>query len=106
MTLNSIQSKPVNATRYYSNFMPSNAFLIAYNLTRIFTIDVVTEPEFRLSRPELRGDLEELSKQIAFGSYLPDGRSLLVMKGEEETTPDRVNVILNWTAELQRRMDR
>jgi len=30
----------------------------------------------------------------------------MVMQGAEETTPDRVNVVLNWTAELQRRMGR
>jgi serine/threonine-protein kinase len=74
--------------------------------TRQFTIDVVTDPELKLSRPKLLGDFEELAQKSAFGDHLPDGRYLDVMKGEEETPPDRVNVVLNWTTELERRMGR
>ncbi len=71
-----------------------------------FTVDVVTEPELRLSQPTLLGDSHEALSQFVSAEHLPDGRYLLVLKGEEETPPDRVNVILNWTAELQRKLGR
>ena len=70
---------------------------------KIFTVTLTTAPEVRPSKPILLADTEEHPRWQQPGS-LPDGRILMRMAGEEEAPPTSFDVVLNWGAELSRRL--
>ena len=37
------------------------------------------------------------------GDWLPDGRALVLLRGEDEEPPDEIRVVMNWVEELRAR---
>ena len=69
---------------------------------------LTTQPELRLSKPEIVAEFQEKRELIAEryldGERLPDGRWLALRRSEDEVEPTGTSVVLNWTAELKRRL--
>ncbi len=71
-------------------------------------VRLTTQPELRLSKPEIVAEFQEKRELIAEryldGERLPDGRWLALRRSEDEVEPTGTSVVRNWTAELKRRL--
>ena len=65
-------------------------------------VGVSPGPGLSLSAPVEVCDLDKLG--IALWSVLPDGRLFVGLKNDNEGDITRFNLVLNWTAELKRKM--
>ncbi len=68
---------------------------------RVFSVTVT---EGRVSRPTSLPWVERALRDAVGGAMLPDGRGLVILKGEEEKPSRELHVVLNWTEELRRRL--
>ena len=72
--------------------------------TNVFSVNVTTGQRVRISEPRLVADFSELLPKLeGFPSFLPDGRILWILRGEDEEEVREVNVVLNWFSELEAR---
>ena len=72
--------------------------------TNVFSVNVTTGQRVRISEPRLVADFSELLPKLeGFPSFLPDGRILWILRGEDEEEVHEVNVVLNWFSELEAR---
>jgi hypothetical protein len=73
------------------------------NEEQTMSVDILTEPEFTPMKPKVLfvGSYKPSSYYFRGFDVAPDGR-FLMLKRKETTT--QVNVILNWTEELKRRV--
>jgi serine/threonine-protein kinase len=69
---------------------------------RVMKVAVTRTPELAVSVPTPLFDLQKLG--VAMWSVLPDGRFFVGMKSSDETDITRYNLVLNWDAELKRKM--
>ncbi len=69
---------------------------------RLMKVAVITAPELSLSAPTEVHDFEKL--KIAMWTVFPDGRFFVGLKNENEDDITRYDLVLNWTAELKRKM--
>ena len=72
----------------------------------MMVVPIRTEPEFDVGTPTLvfkkaleRGIYGTLSYDIS-----PDGQQFLMIERDSEKAPNQLNVVLNWGAELQRKV--
>ncbi len=72
--------------------------------SRVMAAAVSAGPPLSVGAPALAFDLEKLRVDDQDFDVLPDGRLLVIQKGEEEDDITRTNVVLNWTDELARRV--
>ncbi len=67
---------------------------------RIMAVSITTEPTFNASKPRQTIDRDQL-RAVESLDVLPDGRFIMIQKGEDEDDIKRVNVVLNWFEELK-----
>jgi hypothetical protein len=71
-------------------------------------VRLTTEPEFRLSKPEVVSEFQEkreiINERYLHGQQLRDGRYLVLRRSADEAEPTGTSVVLNWTAELKGRL--
>jgi serine/threonine-protein kinase len=67
---------------------------------RVMGASITTEPAFNVSTPRQVFDLDQL-RALGSGDFLPDGRYIMIQKGEDEDDIKGVNVVLNWFEELK-----
>jgi len=72
--------------------------------SRVMSAAVSVGPPLTIGARALAFDLERLRVDDQDFDLLPDGRLLVIQKGEEEDDITRFNVVLNWTDELARRV--
>jgi hypothetical protein len=72
--------------------------------SRVMAAAVSDGPPLTVGAPKFAFDLERLRVDDQDFDSLPDGRLLVIQKGEEEDDITRFNVVLNWTDELARRV--
>ncbi len=79
-----------------------------FQRNRVEGVTVTTEPRVSISKPKpISGDLAELFPKMVGGmSPLPDGRSLVILAGDDEEPPTEASVVLNWFSELRERTRR
>ncbi len=87
-----------------------SAALYWLNGDRLFEAKLSTEPSLNTTEPEAILDLVKLriansSDPLMSFDVLPDGRFILVQKGDDETDITQLRIILNWTRELKRRIE-
>ena len=73
---------------------------------KIMAASVITQPTLRISKPQM---LFEYKYPFVGGSnyaydVTPDGQRFVMLKSDIESPPTRIEVILNWTEELKRRV--
>jgi dipeptidyl aminopeptidase/acylaminoacyl peptidase len=68
----------------------------------LMNVAVGAAPELTLSTPEDVFDLDALD--IAMWAVLPDGRFFVGLKNEDEGPITKLNLVLGWTEELERRL--
>jgi eukaryotic-like serine/threonine-protein kinase len=73
---------------------------------RMFAVPVDTAHGFSAGKPVLLFEGRyALGMQASYAyDITPDGRFLMIKPGQDEVTPPRLNVILNWVDELARRV--
>jgi serine/threonine-protein kinase len=76
---------------------------------KMMAVEIVTQPDFSVSKPQMLFERAYASLNVGVPNYdvSPDGQRFLMIKDidEEENAPARqVNVILNFTEELKRRL--
>jgi len=73
-----------------------------------YKVRLTTEPEVRVSKPEIYSAFQEkreiISERYLSGDRLPDGGWLALRRSEDEAEPTGTSVVLNWTTELKRRL--
>ncbi len=70
----------------------------------IFRVTVTAGERVRISDPSLVADVSELRPKLeGFPAFLPDGRILSILRGEDEEEVREANVVLNWFSELEAR---
>ncbi len=67
---------------------------------RIMAVSITTEPTLNASKPRQTLDRDQL-RAVGWVDVLPDGRFIMIQKGEDEDDIKRVNVVLNWFEELK-----
>ena len=83
---------------------PGQPMQIVYDSDRkVPIVTLTTTPEVRLSKPTILGDSRDHPAWRTFVG-LPDGRFLMRMAGEEEGPPKQFDIVLNWGADLSRRL--
>jgi Tol biopolymer transport system component len=71
---------------------------------RMMVADVDTQPEFRPSKPRLLFEGPYDLGSIFFRNYdvSSDGQRFVMLKHQDESSPQQINVVLNWFDELKR----
>ncbi len=69
-----------------------------------YAVDITLSPTLQISPPREIANVVELFTKLSDGDWLPDGRLVVVLKGDDEQPSERVNVVLDWTDELARRL--
>ena len=73
-----------------------------------YKVRLTTEPEVRVSKPEIFSAFQEkreiISERYLSGDRLPDGGWIALRRSEDEAEPTGTSVVLNWTTELKRRL--
>jgi hypothetical protein len=70
----------------------------------VMSADVETQPAFKAGTPRA---LFSAAGYLGYGNYdvAPDGQHFLMIKQEDvSTNPKELNVVLNWSEELERRV--
>jgi Tol biopolymer transport system component len=70
----------------------------------LMSVDVETEPAFKAGTPRA---LFSAAGYLGYGNYsvAPDGQHFLMIKQEDvATSPKELNIVLNWSEELERRV--
>jgi hypothetical protein len=71
----------------------------------IYGVTVTAGERVRISKPKPIPVPEDLWARLRGLTFLPDGRMLGIMSGEDEQPPTEINVVLNWLTELEERLD-
>ena len=74
---------------------------------QMMVVPVETEPTFRAGRAQPLFDAERFPSGSGFISNYdvsPDGQRFLMVEGEADSGPARLNLVLNWAEELKRRV--
>ncbi len=73
------------------------------NGDRMMSVAIETEPELIASKPVLLFE-GRYERSISLFNYdvSPDGERFVMIQGEQETVPTRLNIVLNWFDELER----
>ena len=66
----------------------------------LMAVSITTEPTFNASKPRQTLDRDQV-RGAGILDVLPDGRFIMIQKGEDEDDIKRVNVVLNWFEELK-----
>src|ERR1700674_5288994 len=70
---------------------------------KMMALEIATQPAFRAGKPRALFDI--LKQSVGGGDVTPDGqRFFFVKKGDAESAPEHLNVILGWFDELTRRV--
>jgi len=73
--------------------------------TTVYAVTISTEPDVRISKPRIISAKSDLFRKMKTGlTFLPDGRMITGLQGDDEETPDEISVTLNWISELNARM--
>ena len=76
--------------------------------TRMFVVEVATSPVFRAGRPDLlfeeAYDLDPIGLSAANYDVSLDGQRFLMIRSEGSDEGATVNIVLNWTEELEARV--
>jgi serine/threonine protein kinase len=70
----------------------------------LFAVTLTTEGGLELSRPRLVTNLSAIWPRLRGGDQLPDGRLLVILRGEDEEEPVHLSATINWFYELESRM--
>jgi len=75
---------------------------------KMMAVDITTEPNFKAGKPRVLFERHYEPTPATGPNYdvSPDGQRFLMLKpGEQETAaPTQINVVLNWSEELKRRV--
>ena len=75
---------------------------------KMMAVDIATQPGFAAGKPRVlfEGQYEPTGYTVADYDVSPDGQRFLMLKrgDKESATPTQINVVLNWTEELKRRV--
>jgi hypothetical protein len=71
----------------------------------MMAVEVATDPVFKAGRPRLLFEEKYLDPYFsAYYDITPDGERFIIIKPGERQRLTRMNVVLNWFEELQRRV--
>lgn len=71
----------------------------------MMAVEVSTEPTFKAGRPTLLFEEKHLARFTnEFWDITPDGERFIIIKPGEPQRLTRINVVLNWFEELQRKV--
>ena len=70
----------------------------------IYAVELRAEPTVAFSEPEYLAWATEIAPKTMGGATLPDGRVMVIFKGEEEEDPHEIRVVLNWFEELEQKL--
>ena len=76
--------------------------MILSHQERFFSITVRAEPDLRISKPKELVALTAIQDRFASWNLLPDGRLLVILRGEDEVDPTTLSLIQGFDTELQR----
>jgi eukaryotic-like serine/threonine-protein kinase len=75
---------------------------------KMMAVDITTEPNFKAGKPRALFERHYEPTPATGPNYdvSPDGQRFLVLKPSEQETaaPTQINVVLNWSEELKRRV--
>ena len=86
---------------------PNGRELFYRNDDKMMAVQIATQPDFSVNKPQTLFEKKYASVTVGVPNYdvSSDGRRFLMIKGSEETAPARqINVVLNFTEELKRRV--
>ncbi len=73
--------------------------------SRVYSVVVSTAADVSISKPRFIADATELFLKIKTAmAFLPDGRILAGLQGDNEKLPTELNVVVNWFTELEQRL--
>jgi Tol biopolymer transport system component len=79
--------------------------IVYRNGTKMMAVEVSTEPAFKAGRPKLLFEEKYLDPYFSeFYDITPDGERFVIIKPGERQLMTRINVVLNWFEELQRKV--
>jgi len=72
---------------------------------RMMSVAVRTDPLFEHGSPQLLFESDHIADQFGNQNYdvAPDGRFIMIKGGGKEASRHRINVVINWSAELESR---
>ena len=74
----------------------------------MMAVDVAMQPTFSSGRPRMLFDGKYASSVFPLTGVAydvsPDGQRFLMIEETSTTTPQQINIVLNWTEELKRRV--
>jgi hypothetical protein len=73
----------------------------------MMAVEIVTQPDFSVGKPQMLFERVYATDPVGVPNYdvSPDGQRFLMIKDIEDDAPARqINVILNFTEELKRRL--
>lgn len=73
---------------------------------KVMWVKIETTPSLSASVPAVAFDLKRLRVNPFQWDILPDGRLLAIQRGEGEDDITNINIVLNWSTERRRRMNR
>ena len=74
---------------------------------KMMAVDITTQPAFSAGKPRMLFEAPYVPTAATFPNYdvSPDGQRFLMLKpGEQAQTATQINVVLNWSEELKRRV--
>jgi serine/threonine-protein kinase len=79
--------------------------IVYRNGNKMMAVEVATDPVFKAGRPRLLFEEKYLDPYFsAYYDITPDGERFIIIKPGERQRLTRMNVVLNWFEELQRRV--
>jgi hypothetical protein len=73
----------------------------------MMAVDITTQPAFSAGKPRMLFEAPYVPTPATFPNYdvSPDGQRFLMLKpGEQAQAATQINVVLNWSEELKRRV--
>jgi hypothetical protein len=70
--------------------------------SQVWSLQVKLEPTFSATEPKLLYSIKDLKARAA--TFAPDGRLMVVLQGESDRTTKKVDLIINFLAELRAKM--
>ncbi len=93
---------PVSTDGGYGSIWAADGKTLFYwaQPARMMAVSITTEPAFSASSPREVLDRNQL-RAVGYQDILPDGRHIMIQKGEDEDDIKHVNVVFNWFEELK-----
>jgi hypothetical protein len=70
----------------------------------MLSVTIEIEPEFKAGQPEtlFLGPVYASSTEVQNYDIMPDGQRFVMVKSTNETAPDKLHIVVNWSDVLSR----